>query len=121
MKITVGKYTFDVVKKVPKGYRIWSLPVDTVPDYLLLCRKGKNTQRYAVDTTTLKGVYIGDKNVKVGLSKISQIVSNATPSKVVTYIRRYEKTACEATAKKVAFLKEIMPYMCQIWGEVDEC
>ena len=82
-----GKYTFEVVEFVPKGYQIWNIGKNMVDGYLPLCESNnEHEDDFSINTKTLKVIKIED--AQIVLSAIGG--GQNTIELMERYVKRYK-------------------------------
>lgn len=98
--INVGGDTFEVVKKIPTGYRVWNA---TGKEGYFLIEKPTGTNK--VDINTVKAIKSD------GFKYINSMASRGvkTQSAVETYIKKYEgRTKTNITKRQVEIAKRAL-------------
>lgn len=66
MNITIDKYEYEVVDKIPPGYVIWDIGSCMGSDeHIPLCITGYNGNPYAIDPNSLKAIRLNPDEVKL--------------------------------------------------------
>jgi len=115
--ITNGKYTFEIVEKIPSGYQIWNIGRNMIDGYLPLAMCG-GYDGCQVDTRTLKAIKVA------GAQTILDAVGGGqgTVEEMETYVKRY-KNAKPGTwsYKQVKRMKEALKVMSFVKGIENLC
>lgn len=97
-----GKYTFEIVNRIPKGYIVWNIGDNMIDGYIPLCEL---TTGYNINPNTLKAIGLVDAEVKIlrdaahyGICDLKKAKAAARINAVTHYGNR-KKTLGEAAVK----------------------
>ena len=104
-----GDHTFEVVKFVPGGYKIWNIGKNMIDGYLPIVQ-ASGYDGCQVNTSTMKAIKISDAQVILAAIGRGQY----TIKQMETYVKRYGNSKNKSTQAHVEKLKKALEVMYRI-------